>query len=171
VPQQWSPRCDASSVYCSVAGWSCAVLWCVLLPAASWSSTLNSQGCIIGLNFLVPVWSSVTPLKTAAVGGLLPPDIPCRCARTDLFTSFVAWGGGICNRRWPSGIPSPASTADSASADISCFVTGFSGLQRPERFYVQASAAVACTAVSARRDCPPPTAAACCCLKHSACCH
>eukprot|EP00775_Hariotina_reticulata_P011322 gene11322-11472_t len=43
-------------------------------------SSLNSQGCIVGLNFLVPVWSAVAPLKTAAVGGLLPPDVPCSSA-------------------------------------------------------------------------------------------
>lgn len=30
------------------------------------------------MNYMVPVWSNVQPLKTTAVGGLLTPDLPSR---------------------------------------------------------------------------------------------
>jgi hypothetical protein len=43
-------------------------------------SPLSSLGFKPGVNFVVPVWMKVQPLRTAAVGGLLPPDLPCRCA-------------------------------------------------------------------------------------------
>eukprot|EP00882_Tetradesmus_deserticola_P023410 GHRQ01025473.1.p1 GENE.GHRQ01025473.1~~GHRQ01025473.1.p1 ORF type:complete len:184 (+),score=97.85 GHRQ01025473.1:36-587(+) len=41
-------------------------------------SPLSSLGFKPGMNFVVPVWMRLQPLRTAAVGCLLPPDLPCR---------------------------------------------------------------------------------------------
>lgn len=48
-------------------------------------SPLSSLGFTPGTNFVVPVWMRLQPLRTAAVGCLLPPDLPCRCAGMSCF--------------------------------------------------------------------------------------
>lgn len=42
---------------------------------------VSSLGFRRKVNFLIPVWSRVSPLRTREVAVLLPPNVACRCAQ------------------------------------------------------------------------------------------
>lgn len=41
--------------------------------------TVIELGFRHGMNYIVPVWTLLSPLRTKEVGVLLPPSEPCRC--------------------------------------------------------------------------------------------
>jgi hypothetical protein len=59
---------------CSVLSGLCAV--CVFICCRS----LAELGFRHGINYIIPVWTLLAPLRTKEVAVLLPPNVPCRCA-------------------------------------------------------------------------------------------
>jgi hypothetical protein len=52
---------------------SCVVLHLVL------HRSVAELGFRRGINWIIPVWTKVAPLRTREVAVLLPPNVPCRC--------------------------------------------------------------------------------------------
>lgn len=55
----------------------CTVLYCAVLCRRP----VSLLGFRRKVNFLIPVWSRVSPLRTREVAVLLPPNVACRCAQ------------------------------------------------------------------------------------------
>lgn len=59
--------------------WLFQVAWLCRIAAALCCRTLAELGFRHGMNYIVPVWTLLSPLRTKEVGVLLPPSEPCRC--------------------------------------------------------------------------------------------
>lgn len=85
---------------CSHHAHSCCLLLC---------RTVAQLGFQRRLNYIIPVWSKVEPLKTKEVATLLPPNIACRCVygSRNPFNSPCrrhSMCKQCCDLRWPDTV-------------------------------------------------------------------